>query len=759
MKGRLAWGAAVLAVACLLAAMPWTRIEPENPLGPTTPISLALPGHGGGQTEEEETQPPETEPPETEPPETEAPETEPPETAPPETQADTTPPPQNVDGPTETAPTTGPTLPVDTPGESGPAEGPGSGENPQPGPTDPDPPLDSDPQIVTDLSNRAVSAGELENDTLPFYAYIQGGGSQLYLRVNLRNANTGDNGTYLAGNGRDYTAALALGQNTFSLYIKDGSRTVSMAVFTITYSAELADEDTPAVGKHPPTIETNLDGWTEEITDPNFTLRVTARTGNGDPIYASGVEVWLDGQPVRNPTGSAILEYALYFPTPVDATAEHKVTVRARDGAGNSRLVSYTVTYRFLDEGQSMGTVRVIVDATTLGLGWIGSSPYTVEIYRGDTIASAVVRALEEDFAEVVSQGSTELGGDFYLRRLVMGDVAKGAKVPENLWQKVLDDGLNLTGQSDRDSIGEFDYTSGSGWMFSRGGKAYATTGMSNQAPVNGETIYLRFTLAYGKDIGAEVSASGNLSTYCGLWINGEYLENHSYDGGEVIQEPTCTQAGVFAYTCQVTGCGSQKTQPWGDALGHQAVETGRQEPTATQDGYVEYACTREGCGETWRQTLPATGGGEPAEPTEPAPTELVPTEPTPTEPEPTDPEPTHPDPAENLSACGAVCPAVLLAVPGSGKNERDEACHECTDGKHPKRSQPSDPGQSPGGTEGAAGHSGPGARPAGGCAGGGQDYPGQCLCQGAGAGQPAHSVHLRYHARRYCGLFGVCGG
>ena len=62
--------------------------------------------------------------------------------------------------------------------------------------------------------------------------------------------------------------------------------------------------------------------------------------------------------------------------------------------------------------------------------------------------------------------------------------------------------------------------------MYSINGTLYEGTGMSGYKVRNGITIYVRFTLSYGKDIGGYDSTGGgygSLSSYCGLWINGSY--------------------------------------------------------------------------------------------------------------------------------------------------------------------------------------------------------------------------------------------
>lgn len=626
-----------VALACLVAALPRDRAEPENPIlnatqTPIVPAALGggsqLPGEGHHKIEpQEETQPQEST--ENQPEETREP-TEPEQTKRPpddaesqrqeQTEPQETGPDQTDSQPTDSTVSDDPSAPTQT-GTDG-TEGT---EPVGPGPTaDPDPSED-EPRIVTDLTNRMVMTGELEEDHLPFYAYLSGGDPDFMLRVHLRNAQTGGNGAYITGSEGRYEAKLVLGKNYFTLSIKDGGRTVSQARFTITYVAEKADEEDPEVGDHPPTLLTNLDGWTEVIENQNFTMQVTARNYHGDIIHASGLQVTLDGREITGPTGGSTLEYELYFEAPnVGEYGDHTVTVLAWDEEGNSVFRSYRVSFHFIDQGGAIGTARIILDATTLGLDWL-DEPYSYEIKQGEPASCGILEMLEA-YGYEAGYGGTPLVG-FYLRRISRGDVARDAQVPKELWNKILADGLSLTGQKNRDSIGEFDYTQGAGWMYALNGTLYPGKGMSSCYLNDGDTLYIRFTLAYGKDI-AGYDASGNgygmLSTYCGLWLDGQYLEQHDYDAGSVRQEPTCTEAGSFTYTCRVQGCGHQKTESLGP-LGHAFAETGRQEPTASEDGYVAYTCSR--CGEQRRDILPKTGG-ETTPPTEPLESSEPPTEP-----------------------------------------------------------------------------------------------------------------------------------
>lgn len=492
--------------------------------------------------------------------------------------------PQDPDDP---GPEPDPDAPTDP---DGPSDGKPGGENPTPGPSD-----DTSPRIVTDLCSGEITYDQLTDDTLHFYAYIINAGDQT-LKVKLRNSRTPENGQYLSADGKNYQAKLCRDEtNYFTLYRKDGSKTVQEVNYAVRYVAQKADERHPTVGDHPPTIVTNLDGVTD-TSNRNFTLTVQATAYTGRPLTESNIQVYLDGKRVFQPTGGPVYEYQLYFPDPFAGDEEaHTVTVRAWDNQGNSRFVSYRILYRFVDTGNVIGTAYIILDATTVGLD-IMDEPYVYQVRQNVPASYAVMEALYEWGYDYEYKGTPDTG--FYLSRISRGGMMDRPAIPENLWAKVLQDGLTLTGQHDNDSLGEFDFTQGSGWMYSIGGQTYAGKGLSGYYLTNGDTLYLRYTLAYGKDIGGYSSVGGtygSLSTYCGRWLNGQYIDEHRWGQPQQMVAPDCTHPGEMSVTCQV--CGDTKDNQEIPALGHDFVQTERREDT------VVYVCSR--CGERKEEPIP----------------------------------------------------------------------------------------------------------------------------------------------------------
>ena len=433
---------------------------------------------------------------------------------------------------------------------------------------------DDTPRIYTTLKTQQLTKAELPDGKLTFVAYPLGKGD-LHIRVRLKNETNSGNGLLLTSqDNQNYEAQLDFNaDNLFVLSLYDGETFLGLVQYRIGYYANLADDTHPTIGDYPPSIVTNLDGASLDMTSQTFPLTVIARANaelGAGVIYSNQIRVTLDGKTVEKSYGDSQPTYELYFEPPQLGDEEtHIVRVLAWDRNGNSTMKVYTVTYHQISEGDPAGSVDVVLDATTIGLGILDTG--TLDIVEGETAASVLLRFLQERGYEPDYQGSATM--NFYLRRISRGDIAYRANVPEHLWELILRDGITTNDNYDRDSIGEFDYTQGSGWMYSINGTLYEGTGMSGYKVRNGITIYVRFTLSYGKDIGGYDSTGGgygSLSSYCGLWINGGY-----------------------------------------QALGHDFVETDRLEPTETEDGYIHYRCSK--CHEEKTDILPATGGTEPS--------------------------------------------------------------------------------------------------------------------------------------------------
>lgn len=418
--------------------------------------------------------------------------------------------------------------------------------------------IDGEVEIVTDLSDMIVTDSELIDDEFNFCAYLENAGKENELKVSFRNSKT--NGEYLKASGNVYSKKLTLGANYITLYLKENGDIISSVQYVITYVAEKAGAGNENVGDNPPSIVTNLDGVTNTLQNKNFTFHVTAKTGGGKTIYSDHIEVTLDGGAVGSPTGSSTFEYLLDF----GESGKHIVTVTAWDDEGNSAYREYDVNFKKANDGENIGKANVYVDATTVGLDIIGSTE--CEIIQGESAADTIVRAIEEMGFSAIYSGKTNSG--FYLQGIAIGGDASSASVPEELWNLIVGDDMPITAPPSGNAICEYDFTASSGWMYSINGTLYPGKGLSEYSLNDGDSITLRFTLAYGKDISRSVTGYGGIGGYCGVWIDGACIEipgNHDY------------------------------------------MEVSRLEPTSDTDGYIEYMCSK--CGRTYFEELPATEG------------------------------------------------------------------------------------------------------------------------------------------------------
>ena len=287
----------------------------------------------------------------------------------------------------------------------------------------------------------------------------------------------------------------------------------------------------------------------------------------------------LVGKEVKYSTGSGAsgLEYNLHLEAgSIGSNTRHIVTVLVRDGKGNSKYMKYLIDYKTREKGEKIGTATVRLDLSVLGLGII-EAPVSTDIFQ-DVPASYAVKEVLESLGYDVSYTGT-LDDGFYLSRISRNMTFEYAKIPEELKRLLELDGLVVTPpkmQVRFNSVGEFDYTREAGWMYSING-AYPGRGLSDYFLSDGDTLTLRFTLALGKDIGA------GERNYCGKWIDGSYIPNHTYKDG----------------VCAVCGAVDPNHQ-------HTETETVTKAATCTEPGEKTYTCSL--CGESHTETIPAAG-------------------------------------------------------------------------------------------------------------------------------------------------------
>lgn len=308
-----------------------------------------------------------------------------------------------------------------------------------------------------------------------------------------------------------YLAVLEEGENIIYITPYDDLGRGVTQEYRVTFIADphqnpdISDED---IENNAPTIIcTELeekDGTTVSGATLTFQVQATDWEGNSIPptnISASCnsvpcTELWTDGD-VRS------------FSTELAEGPGNTILVYVRDESGYENSKVYTIGYQPQEADIPSGTVRLSLEAGTIGLGTL--MDVDVEYWEGDTIPTIIERAFEGTGYSCSWDGS---GSNCYLSAITADNNFVTPSIPEDLAEKMLE--INEKAGSEifnpdwyyTNSLGEFDFSSGSGWMYSVDG-VYPNYSMGAYGLHAGNTIRLRFTLYYGADIGGS-GAMGN---------------------------------------------------------------------------------------------------------------------------------------------------------------------------------------------------------------------------------------------------------
>jgi hypothetical protein len=319
-----------------------------------------------------------------------------------------------------------------------------------------------------------------------FEAYLYGQSSEawkLAVKLNGDTLSPSKNGIY--------TVELKLGYNEIRLGAKNsqGKETAvpGSGVYNIRYVPLSTTETEPKLK------ETNVrEGMT--IQGYSFTLQVWPVDYQGNRIYYQGINVYLNGSEViHSSVSGSYTEYILSM-----TEGGNKLDIRIEDTDGRINDYSYNIKCIPPDNDGKIGTVTISVDASVLGLGYLIEAT-KVPIYQGIPASQTIVDFLEGHGFKYEKKGDIDEG--FYLARIEKPGIGRGVNIPQDLVEAINEDGMEWKEQRYDDSLGEFDYCQGSGWMYSVNG-IFLGRGFSEANLKNGDVVRVRFTLALGKDIG-----------------------------------------------------------------------------------------------------------------------------------------------------------------------------------------------------------------------------------------------------------------
>ncbi len=435
------------------------------------------------------------------------------------------------------------------------------------------------------------------------------------------------------------------GNNTFTVTAVSGSETYTFTI-TVPYKHR---------GDNSVQIRTNLTDGMEVTNGEQVDLTVEAWSedaqGKRTYIYANGANttltVKLDGKLIHYVSQSGdTQQYALFPENPETGdSTEHTLTIYAEDAYGNYKEETIRLIGKRTEKGQKIGTASIYIDAGVVGGGIMG--PISYDVLSGEPISYSIAKAVwgydagepfgtaKDSFylaASLCSYGGT-LDSGFYLRAIPVSvdpstllsgswrdygsneqevlaaiDARFGAGTAlASFWRCIYRNGIELSGTSS--SLGEFDYTMGSGWLYSVGGSTfYPGSAMSDYYLKDGDILTLRYTLAYGWDVGGTSDRGGSVG-YCTRWLGGGWSVNHTFeknaDGQYVCRSCGLTQecphtnthwSDLGDGTC-VEVCDDENGKQIGDPQPHEWTYTPGEGDTHTA------VCTR--CGH--EESLPHT--------------------------------------------------------------------------------------------------------------------------------------------------------
>ena len=258
-------------------------------------------------------------------------------------------------------------------------------------------------------------------------------------------------------------------------------------VYTKRVKYERPEGSTPA--EKMPKIETNLkNGGTYNQQELNFDVWLTDYRGRR--LSYSNMEVSANGEAADYIGEMDRQTYSVKL-----KEGANEIRVLAKDVYQYAIVKTWTVYYK-----AGKGEITISLEGGTVGIPYL-IRPQKMEVSDGENLAQVVERFLTQNSYSYRHAGTIKEG--FYLSAVKKKGMLAGFSIPKDLIQKIEEDNFifDIEGYAGEDELGEFDFSQGSGWMYSING-IYSSYGLSKAHAQDGDIVRIRFTLAYGKDIG-----------------------------------------------------------------------------------------------------------------------------------------------------------------------------------------------------------------------------------------------------------------
>ena len=321
-------------------------------------------------------------------------------------------------------------------------------------------------EIYTNLKNKVVS-----DEVLYFNASVPFGKLSAAL-----------NGEPVHSSYGQYKCILKSGSNSIRLRAKNGSQIIEKT-FTVVYTPK-ADENTRPLIKN-----INISN-SQNVRGNGFTIVLRAEDCSGNRIYANGISLRRNNTEIKFQSQDKTSTY--YYVPLVSGT--NNISITLTDGNGRQWDYSYTINCQHVSNGETIGTISLSVDAKILGFNSL-SAGSSVSIREGENGFDVIKKYLESNVFKVEAKNG-------YIQRIYKSNAFVGGVIPSEIKHYLSSN--SYTQKHDDNSLGERDYTAGSGWVYSVNGKV-VPYGLDTAHFSDGDKIRFTFTLSYGKDIaGAE---------------------------------------------------------------------------------------------------------------------------------------------------------------------------------------------------------------------------------------------------------------
>ncbi|PIC66146.1 hypothetical protein CSV71_12810 [Sporosarcina sp. P21c] len=279
--------------------------------------------------------------------------------------------------------------------------------------------------------------------------------------------------------------------------------------YTITYNDPNENEN-PQVDPDAPKLVTDLKSGSKVKGDIK-TINVWPVTASGERIRGKNVQVQVNGENIPFTWDDSVkTSYKLTL-----RTGQNTVTIKVWDDEGRTVAETFTVTSVAPAEDGVIGQVTISLEASVLGIPYL-IKPTKMDIHQGQRGSYILDQLLRNNGFTYGKTGN--LDSSFYLRDVSKPGMLNNVAIPDDLWEVV--EKVSTTSNRDAyspDSLSEFDFANGSGWMYSVNGD-YPNYGFSDAYFLDGDVVRVRYTLHYGKDIGGHDSSGTSDANWDKEW-------------------------------------------------------------------------------------------------------------------------------------------------------------------------------------------------------------------------------------------------